>query len=253
MAAGYHALTEKEKQTLRLIVRGHDAKSTARHLGLSVHTINERLRDARRKLEVSSSREAARILLEKEGGTPEILADKRLGEAGAAAGMTRTGAPAASRGGTRRLGWPLAGAIVMSFILAILALTVLPDTDATSAETGQSSAAAQAAESATVRAARSWLELGDQGRWNEGWAGTTADFRRLNSAASWARTSTKVRAPLGAVRARTLLTEDFVPASPAGAAVVKFRTDFAGRQGVIETVSLAQEGGVWRVVGVYLD
>lgn len=68
MSVGYQTLTEKEKQTLRLIVRGHDAKSSARHLGLSVHTVNERLRDARRKLEVSSSREAARLLLEKEGG-----------------------------------------------------------------------------------------------------------------------------------------------------------------------------------------
>ena len=55
---GFGALTEKEKQTLRLIVRGHDAKSTARNLGLSVYTINERLRDARRKMAVSSSREA---------------------------------------------------------------------------------------------------------------------------------------------------------------------------------------------------
>lgn len=60
---GYGSLTDKEKQTLRLILRGHDAKSTARHLGLSVHTVNERLREARRKLAVSSSREAARLLL----------------------------------------------------------------------------------------------------------------------------------------------------------------------------------------------
>src|SRR6476619_427904 len=67
MATNFEALTEKEKQTLRLIVRGHDAKSTARELGLSVHTVNERLRDARRKLEVSSSREAARIVLAAEG------------------------------------------------------------------------------------------------------------------------------------------------------------------------------------------
>ena len=58
----YAALTEKEKQTLRLIVRGHDAKSIARHLGLSVHTINERLRDARRKLAVSSSRASTRAV-----------------------------------------------------------------------------------------------------------------------------------------------------------------------------------------------
>lgn len=40
MRAGIEELTEKEKKTLRLIVRGHDAKSTARELGLSVRTSN---------------------------------------------------------------------------------------------------------------------------------------------------------------------------------------------------------------------
>ena len=44
MADGYDALTEKEKETLRLMARGHDAKSAASALSLSVHTINERLR-----------------------------------------------------------------------------------------------------------------------------------------------------------------------------------------------------------------
>ena len=40
MADGYHALTEKEKQALRLLLDGHDAKSMANKLGLSIHTIN---------------------------------------------------------------------------------------------------------------------------------------------------------------------------------------------------------------------
>ena len=66
MADGYDELTDKEKQTLRLMVRGHDAKSAASELALSVHTINERLRAARRKLEVTSSKEAARLLLQAE-------------------------------------------------------------------------------------------------------------------------------------------------------------------------------------------
>src|SRR5262245_57702439 len=57
-------LTDREKETLRLLLAGHDAKSAARFLGLSVHTVNERLRDARSKLGVSSSREAARRLAE---------------------------------------------------------------------------------------------------------------------------------------------------------------------------------------------
>ena len=48
MNTAIETLTEKEKQALRLLVSGHDAKSMARQLGLSVHTINERLRDARR-------------------------------------------------------------------------------------------------------------------------------------------------------------------------------------------------------------
>ena len=43
-------LSEREKEALRLLLVGHDAKSIATMLGLSVHTINDRLRDARRKL-----------------------------------------------------------------------------------------------------------------------------------------------------------------------------------------------------------
>lgn len=45
MTTGIDALTGREKQTLRLILRGHDAKSAALELALSVHTINERLRE----------------------------------------------------------------------------------------------------------------------------------------------------------------------------------------------------------------
>ncbi|KEO85654.1 hypothetical protein EH30_14150 [Erythrobacter sp. JL475] len=85
MTAAIDQLTEKEKETLRLIVRGHDAKSAATELNLSVHTINERLRSARRKLDVTSSREAARVLYESEAqaaeGTPKKLAYEHLGDA----------------------------------------------------------------------------------------------------------------------------------------------------------------------------
>ena len=61
MTGNLEALSEREKETLRLLLQGYEAKSIAKHLGLSVHTVNERLRASRRKLEVSSSREAARL------------------------------------------------------------------------------------------------------------------------------------------------------------------------------------------------
>ena len=77
MHEGIDTLTEKEREALRLIVRGHDAKSMARTLDLSVHTINDRLRAARRKFSVTSSKEAARLLLAEE--VPENLGHKELG------------------------------------------------------------------------------------------------------------------------------------------------------------------------------
>ena len=54
--------TKKELEVLALIARGHDAKSASFELGVSTHTIYERLRRAREKLGVSNSREAARLM-----------------------------------------------------------------------------------------------------------------------------------------------------------------------------------------------
>ena len=96
MASGYPALTEKEKETLRLLLGGHDAKSIARHLGLSVYTIHERLRDVRRKMGTPSSREAARLLREIEEQTPDSFGDKALGDAASPEAMQPSGPPALS-------------------------------------------------------------------------------------------------------------------------------------------------------------
>lgn len=76
---GLKALTDKEKQTLRLLLAGHDAKSMAGHLGLSVHTVNERLRDSRRKLSASSSREAARLLRDAQENASRSAGDNQYG------------------------------------------------------------------------------------------------------------------------------------------------------------------------------
>jgi DNA-binding CsgD family transcriptional regulator len=55
-------LTEKELEILRLLTAGHTVKSIAVRLGRSETSINERLRDARRKTGIGSSRELARRL-----------------------------------------------------------------------------------------------------------------------------------------------------------------------------------------------
>lgn len=236
------ALTEKEKQALRLLVRGHDAKSIARHLHLSVHTINERLRDARRKLAVPSSREAARLLYDQEGA-PEKLGNSGLGEADG----PRTADRGATQPASRRLPI-LAGVAIMSLTAALLAALALPGTTPPSAPTVQTDPAiARTVETA----ARDWLALLDRSDWTASYAATAASFRELNTLEQWTAASEKVRKPLGAVRSRVLLAQESVPAPPNGVEMVRFRTSYANRADVVETVSLAKEGGAWRVVGIY--
>ena len=247
------SLTEKEKQTLRLIVRGHDAKSVARSLDLSVHTINERLRDARRKMAVSSSREAARLLLEAEGEraaapTPDLLGDTGIG---ADAGGLRadreaaptTGAPRAHRGPSNAT-----GVILMLLALGLFALVAASEMNVAAPPTAATSEAPVNA--AVVDLARQWLLLVDQGRWDESYRATGSAFRKLNTAKVWAATSEKVRTPLGAMISRAFLSEEDLPAPPAGYEVVKFRTSFANKADAVETVTLEHEHGDWRVVGV---
>lgn len=69
-------LSDKECAVLRLLARGHDAKSAAATLGVSVHTVNERLREARAKTGAGSSRAAARLLTDRDG--PENFVSEKM-------------------------------------------------------------------------------------------------------------------------------------------------------------------------------
>lgn len=245
---GYGALTDKEKQTLRLIVRGHDAKSTARHLGLSVHTINERLRDARRKLAVSSSREAARQLLQEEGEIPNSGGDKQIGEAARPAALAQLVVPENGAGRKFRPSI-IAGVAVMSFILALAAATSLPQTTGPSDNTPSANARTAGIEAA----ARQFLTLIDEGKWDESYALTTASFQKLNTRKVWADVSEQARPPLGALISRTMISHEDVPTPPHGYEMVKFRTNYANKANAIEKVSLERTGNDWRVAGVTIE
>lgn len=145
----------------------------------------------------------------------------------------------------------------MSIFAAVLALSMVADEAPQSTTTTASATAAAVplavAESDAVRAARDWLVLGDQGRWNEGWQATAASFRKANTAQQWTDAATKVRMPMGALISRIAFSQESVPAPPAGVELVKFRASFANRADVTETVALVREDGKLKVVGIYVD
>jgi len=249
----FWALTDKEKQTLRLIVRGHDAKSVARNLDLSVHTINERLRDARRKMAVSSSREAARLLLQAEGGgegsaNPDLFGDVEIGEDAPRRPMDQGTASTGGVGRAFRQPWIIIGVFLMTFALGLLALAALPQSTATPSPAPTTSQPSPNSQVADI--AREWLVQLDQGRWDESYQATGKAFRELNTAQVWAAASEKVRVPLGAMISRAFISQENLPAPPSGYEVVKFRTRFANKAEAVETVTLDLEDGSWRVVGV---
>lgn len=254
MTTGFDTLTDKEKETLRLLLRGHDAKSSARALGLSVHTVNERLRDARRKLGVTSSREAARIVLAQEAGTPEMLGDKALGDAPPDPAAASHQAVAAGRPAKRRFAAILTGVTAMSVLLAALLvpaspLAILPGAGAA----GSGAGVETAAEMTPARAAERFLALLDDSRWADSYAATGTQFRELNTLERWTAVSQEVRPPLGKALTRELIADEFVPAPPMGYQMVRFRTRYASGTDQTETLSLVREDGAWKVVGIVID
>ena len=253
MAAGYETLTEKEKEALRLLVSGYDAKTTATQLGLSVHTINERLRDARRKMSVSSSREAARLVRDIEQERPEFLGDKSLGNAALTQPMPSPTDPDAGINKWWRITWVIGG-IFMSITLALLAYGSFFDGAETPAAPSPIAAAStNPSETAPVKATRQWLAFVDAGNWQNSWQSTGKSFRKLNTVEQWTSASLKVRTPLGAVVSRQLVSETNVPTPPDGNIVVKFRTSFVGKADALETLALAREDGTWKVVGYFIE
>ena len=250
-------LTEREKETLRLLLAGHDAKSAATALGLSVHTVNERLRDARRKLGVGSSREAARVLARAED--TNFLGDKQFGVA-ETVGPGPERRPSDQR---RRLGSPLVwlsgGMVMMLTIIAAVAMTMAPHGGgkAAPAKTPVAYAASDpASDKASADFAQAWAKLLDDQQWAENWKSAGSFFRSQIDEAKWAAMVQPLRQKLGAVSSRSVKgvqSARTLPGVPDGDyKIIQFNTAFANKADAVETVILAREGGDWKVEGYFI-
>lgn len=246
-------LSEREKETLRFLLDGHDAKSIARQMGLSVYTVNERLRDARRLLGVSTSREAARLLAESERTGSVSLGDKGIGVSGAPGdvGSWRSG-------GGRPLAWLAGGLLAMSLIIA--AVMIAPMLLSSSADATQSpdtaSSSVSVPDAASASDALAWVALVDDQEWDESWQAAASIFKTQVTEQQWAAAVKLVRSPLGAVSGRTLKgvsKTTTLPGAPDGEyELLEFQSSFAQRKEAVETIILARQGTDWKVAGYFI-
>ncbi len=261
-------LTEKEKAALRLLLGGHDAKSSARQLGLSHHTVNDRLRSARRKLEVSSSREAARILGEAEGETPQNLVHTQFGIADAS-GDPDDGSNANARDGMpSEPVWHRKGVLIMtaSITLAVAAISIFalqgnpeqqPETSPTQLspanEASSAPARGQARQSDAEVAAREWLGLVDEGDAEASRVAAGEALRARHNESMWELGIALRKNNWGVPLRRNLISSDVRSARQRGATgefnILTFRAEFSSEPEVIEIVTMERIEGEWVVIG----
>ncbi len=109
-------LGEAESEALDLLAEGHTAKSIAATTGASVHAINARLREARRKTGITSSRELARLYrTQKTSGEKMEVVGSHLGSPSRSseAGPER-------RFGVRRIGLAIMSILTLAGVAAAI-------------------------------------------------------------------------------------------------------------------------------------
>jgi len=262
VAEGVQDLTEREREVLRLLLAGHTAKSAASELDLSVHTINDYLREARKKLGVSSSREAARILGDKESAAPQKSAPEQTGM-GETAPLGDHAKPSATPGPRSYRPWIIgAFAMLAALIAATLAFTASTPSDPiapgqVASEKGEETMENVVQENVVAtEAARNWVRLIDAGEYTESWSEAGSMFKQAVTADSWAAQVAPIREPLGSLVSRTeksIEARSDLPGAPAGDyRMISFDTAYSASPERVETVVMHKENGRWSVVGYFI-
>ncbi|MDS4021480.1 MAG: DUF4019 domain-containing protein [Candidatus Competibacter sp.] len=119
---------------------------------------------------------------------------------------------------------------------------------------------AHAADNATGKAqtaALAWLALVDAEKYGQSWNEAALLFRSAVMQVDWVNAVTAVRAPLGALKSRTLKSANFtrsLPGAPDGEyVVIQFDSQFEHKASAVETVTpMRDKDGIWRVAGYYI-
>lgn len=118
-------------------------------------------------------------------------------------------------------------------------------------------AVADTPQAAAESTARTWLGLIDTGDYAKSWDAAAKHFRNSISQPQWVSRISAVRAPLGALKSRRLVTARFersLPGAPDGEyVIVQFSSSFEHKAEATETVTPMREpDGQWRVSGYFI-
>jgi len=112
-------------------------------------------------------------------------------------------------------------------------------------------------EAAAETSARTWLGLIDTGEYAKSWDAAAKYFRNSMAQSQWVSRISSVRAPLGALKSRRLMSARFersLPGAPDGEyVIVQFSSSFEHKAEATETVTpMRDPDGQWRVSGYFI-
>lgn len=112
-------------------------------------------------------------------------------------------------------------------------------------------------EAAAESAALAWLGLIDTGDYAKSWSSAASLFRQKVTDSQWRSAAAAARAPLGALRSRTLQSATLtstLPGAPDGQyVVIRFVSSFEHKASAIETITpMMDTDGKWHVSGYYI-
>jgi hypothetical protein len=140
---------------------------------------------------------------------------------------------------------PMSRRLLVPFVVALSAL-------------GVHSRAAETPEDLAERAADSWLELVDQGKYGDSWTQAAKLFKGAVSKEQWQQAVGGVRKPLGELVSRKIRSKQFVeelPGAPDGKyVVIQYDAAFQNKASAIETITpMLDPDGTWRVSGYFIN
>jgi hypothetical protein len=108
-----------------------------------------------------------------------------------------------------------------------------------------------------LQAAEEWLELVDQGKYEESWTEAAALFKSAVTAEQWENAISAARRPFGSLISREVRSSVYttsLPGAPDGEYfVIQYNTSFSNKERAVETVTpMMDEDGTWRVSGYFV-
>ena len=115
-----------------------------------------------------------------------------------------------------------------------------------------------AAEQAAIAAAEKWLELTDNGRYDESWEQASAFLKAVIPKPRWLENIEPRRDAMGKMVSRTLTSTRYatsLPSAPDGEYVmIQYQTVFENKKSAVETITpMLDKDGKWRVFGYFIQ